>query len=539
MSVPPTQRPVPEEMDDDVPLPPEESRTKRKLVSPDGRELQEAKKQRANPEMDVKTKAICCILHWHEFLLKEFTVKREHIDDVADITSICWTAHTKFRQETNAVGSLINKITDDHEFKIHLSAVKWSKIKGLKTIAAEYGFDYGTTDNSRSKTGTLGSILCILTSFRPRFNEVRVGTNGVVLKKEGSDTYVMPIEQFGLSSRHQVLTTGCTFNPTLQSSMKQSLGPMTIAINLAMQQETNFQKPWKSAFVNCFKLIPYAQSIADLIAGEKQKNTALMCMLGDIALFGTTRASNKVAFPMSLLLTVAWKDAIYAEYFKGTCPNVSLKHIPPFVKFLDFSGAGAYSFWGLAKDTLYFARRGENMTERTIKECVFLAAWGMQKEDLGILKYMTGHEFQTRREMGNQFKERGSGPDIKVSLIGFRRVCKLASASQTNFVTGGKGQICRAPTVSGKCELRVQLDDDIYKVLEEAREDHIPGALEQSKILARLARVKETIGQRIKKEGVIKYGTTDFYVKAENGNYGDKATDAPVLTSKYFYGQDD
>lgn len=49
-------------------------------------------------------------------------------------------------------------------------------------------------------------------------------------------TIDMSIRRFGLSAEHAILTSGCTFNPTLQSSTKMTLGPMTIALNLAQQK---------------------------------------------------------------------------------------------------------------------------------------------------------------------------------------------------------------------------------------------------------------------------------------------------------------
>lgn len=516
--------------------------SKRKLVDPEGREIPDPKRSRALPDESLKLNAIKLILHWHEFFLKIFNIQREHIDDVADITSFLWTIHSKFRQDANGIGSMTTKITDAHQFTFKDLYLEWGKIKTvLKSTAALYGFDYGTSESSKAKTGTLGAILCLFTCYRPRFNEVRTGTSKITLRKLNNDTYEMPIEMFGLSLRHTILTTGCTYNPTLQSSMKQSLGPMTIAINLAMQTDRTYQRAWKQVFVSTFKLFPYAHEIAELLAGNKNHNNALMGVLADIALFGTTRASNKAAFPASILLTVAYLNENYAKFFSQTYPNTALvdSMIHTAVSNIDFSGSGAYGLWRAACQSHFIARKGLDMTVRTIKEAVFHAVWNSHKEDFGLLYYMTHHDFQTRREMGNQFQERGAGQEITFRLIAFHRLTKMANASQSDFIAGSKGQISRAPTFSGKCEQRVNLDDELYRVLLERQEETSGNINDPGRILARLSKVKETIAKKLQTEGIIKYGTTDFYLYDRTGQgYGEKANDLPTLTKKYFFGQD-
>nr|QMP82385.1 nucleocapsid protein [Dipteran orthomyxo-related virus OKIAV195] len=520
--------------------------TKRRLVDPDGNEIPDPKRMRATPDGDTKIRALMLILHWHEAFLRFFRgIARHDIDEIADLTSFCWTIHTKFRQDSNMVGSMVTRITDSHEFVHHEEKVTWGGIKNdFKLIAGLYGFDYGTSEASKSRTGTLGAILSLLVCFRPRCNEVRTGTNKIVLRKTANTVDDIPIEQFGLGPRHSVLMNGCTLNPTLQSSMKQSLGPMTIAINLAMQQDRTYQRAWKQAFITTFKLIPGVNEIANIIAGSKRQNDAIMNMLGDIALWGITRSSNKATFPVSFLLTVAERNERYAYFFsQNRLPNtpITIDMLPDSIKTMDFSGAGAYRLWDDASKSSYTIRKGKGMTVKTAKELVFHATWGTQKEDLGLLEWMTGHEFQTRREMGDQFQGRGSsGSSALFQLIKFRRVSKLANASQTDFITGGKGQISRAPTFSGKCSQRVDLEGELFKTLMETREEVTGVIHERGKIIARLAKVKETIANRIRREGQVVYGTTNYYIfQSDIEGYGPLEVENPTLTGRYFYGQDD
>lgn len=59
-------------------------------------------------------------------------------------------------------------------------------------------------------------------------------------------------------------------------------------------------------------------------------------------------------------------------------------------------------------------------------------------------------------------------------------------------------------------------------------------------ILSRLSKLRETIATRLRTEGVIHYGTTDFFRYSDNEEgYGAEATDGPTLNQKYFFGQDE
>lgn len=217
--------------------------TKRLLVNLDGAEVPDPKRSKAEPNLIVKLNAIKLLLHWHEYLVKVYEVEGvEKIDTIADLTSILWTAHTKFRQDANRAGGLSTKITDDFEFSANNRTKKWKELKEpLMKLAHLYGFRYETTNTGRALTGTLGSILALIDTFRPRLNEIRVGTTKITLTKRDNSLCQTTIGTFGLAAEHAILMTGCTFNPTLQSSMKMSLGCMTIAINLCQQQDKRYQ----------------------------------------------------------------------------------------------------------------------------------------------------------------------------------------------------------------------------------------------------------------------------------------------------------
>lgn len=161
------------------------AQTKRRMVDLNGTELPDPKRMRAEPDKNAKDNALTLLLHWHEYLFREFKMKAvENIDSIADLTGFIWTIHTKFRQESNKVGNLRTIITNDTEFTANGMKIKYVNIKEtMKEIAEWYGFRYGQTEADKAATGTLGSYLALFYAFRSRFNEARVETTKVTLRK--------------------------------------------------------------------------------------------------------------------------------------------------------------------------------------------------------------------------------------------------------------------------------------------------------------------------------------------------------------------
>lgn len=94
------------------------------------------------------------------------------IDSITDLTSIIWTIHTKFRQDSNRVESLVTKITDEFEFQVNDRKWMWKNIKtSVINVAGLYDFKYETTEEGRAKTGILGSILALIDTVRRRLSE--------------------------------------------------------------------------------------------------------------------------------------------------------------------------------------------------------------------------------------------------------------------------------------------------------------------------------------------------------------------------------
>lgn len=415
---------------------------KRKNVDELGNEVPDSKRNRAVPEKNVKMNVFKLILHWHEYLRYKFNVPtRYNIDEIANLTSICSTIHTKFHQDTNGVGSLKDRITDDFEFTAVGNTLKYSQIgPTMKQIASVYGFRYQATEEDRKKLGTLSSILVLVVGYRSRFNEVRLGNTSITLKKMNDQEYEMELHRFGLNNTHCCLLHGCRYNPSLQSSMKQALGPMTTALNLCMNQDPKYAKSWKDAFCQAFKLVTGHEDIANTISGTRTKHAAILRQLADIGLFGVTRTSNKAFIPVALLLTSFEKRCPgYMERFAGaavTLVEIPDAYLPPNIVNIDFSGHGLLHFWNSCSAFAFYIHGDpEILNGADASQMLFHAVMGTHKDNLNLLRWMTDTPFKTRRELGDVFRGRAtSGKQVKLQIITYKKFSKMASAAQIDLV---------------------------------------------------------------------------------------------------------
>lgn len=524
---------------------------KRRNVDVEGNEIPDSKRNKAVPEVEKKHNALLFILHAHEWLMKDFDVKdRGDIDAVADITSVVVTSHNYNRQMANGVGGLRELITADFVFTANGINVPGGRVTtGLKNLAERYGFKYTRNEDDRKNIGTLSSILSLVGGYRHRLSEVRLGNVVIMKTKRGNEELTMELSRFGLNNTHAPFLTGCSYTPSLQSSMKQSLGPLTVLINLTLNTEEKYARAWKDAFCQAFKLVPNIEEMANLLAGSRARYSSLIRALGDLCHFGITRSSNKAFIPAAMLLRVNTTHCpVYKARFENTLSDYSftlgVENLGAPLLNLDFSGHGLLYFWNQAASER-FTMRGdnENMSEETAAQINFHSVMGSQKENLDLLDWMTGAKFQTRREMGNCFARKGeSGKHVAFNPIPFLRFAKLASAAQTDFIRGGKGQVSRAPVFSGRCRVEVDADSELFRILKTSQETMGSfGLMTDDRAIAIINGVKATINTRISADKMIGYGTTSFYLPCNNTQgkeYGDAVEVPKMMKPRYFYQQD-
>lgn len=216
--------------------------------------------------------------------------------------------------------------------------------------------------------------------------------------------------------------------------------------------------------------------------------------------------------------------------------------LPANILNIDFSGKGLFALWNSLKDEQFEIRGGRKMTPDIASQVLLHSVFGTYRENLVLVEWMTGRGLQTRREFGEVFRCKATdGSNVKASIIPFQYVSKLASAAQTDFFAGGKGQIARVPVFSGKAIQRVTLEDDLIEVLR-ATDDIVQGRpTTQREVLAeKLDQCKKVILARLDKDKIISYGTTQWFKApaADGSAYGDVVEVVPELHKKYFFGNE-
>lgn len=129
-----------------------------------------------------------------------------------------------------------------------------------------------------------------------------------------------------------------------------------------------------------------------------------------------------------------------------------LKHIPMICElsgWVDHSGKGAFFLWKQAATKKISIRL--NTDSSAASEIIFHSVWGSHWEDLEILKYMTGHDFQTRRKLADAFRGKGSTASaLPITNIGIVKYAKLSQALPTSFTSGGSPQAWNKTVFAGK-----------------------------------------------------------------------------------------
>lgn len=84
-------------------------------------------------------------------------------------------------------------------------------------------------------------------------------------------------------------------------------------------------------------------------------------------------------------------------------------------------------------------------------EIIFHSVWGSHWEDLEILKFMTGRDFQTRRKLADALRGKGTTANLlTVTNIGIAKYAKLSQALPTSFTSGGSQQVWNKTVFAGK-----------------------------------------------------------------------------------------
>lgn len=166
-------------------------------------------------------------------------------------------------------------------------------------------------------------IVEIITLFRSFYDEVRTGVTrfrvresvakrGVKRTRDGKlvpqlriQEHTQNISQYGLTNQHIFLLQGVTLAPERRTGVLRSLGPLTQAILLIM--EDKYFDKLKSAMNHSLQMLPMATEIINSLkeAAHPGNVSGVMKELGDILLLTTSRSTQKAYFPL-ILFHIMW-----------------------------------------------------------------------------------------------------------------------------------------------------------------------------------------------------------------------------------------
>lgn len=524
--------------------------TERKNVDVEGNEVPDSKRTNVNPDKAREMNALLLILHWHEALIAGFQIKdRTNIDAVAELSSIILACHGRNKQVAKAGKLLDSRLSGDFKFAANdVKMLGKDCAELMEAIANEHGFRYSPYENDRSMA-TVTDLLYSVCAYRHSFAEVTLGNAFIKLQKVDETVYKMPLFSFGFNNTHAPYLYGCTFAPALQFKMKQYLGPITVMINLCMNKDQRYRKAWKDAFTQAFKRIPRVEDMANLLAGSTTRHTAMIRNLADLCIFGITKTPNKAFLPAAVLLALNMREShTYKATFSTTPQNFVFRldnsYLCESLKNIDFYGHGLLNVWNRAATELYSIKGDPDlMTPAQAAQVVLHAAIGTHKENLDLLKWMTGIDFQTRRMLGDCFKGReSSGHGVAVQLIPFKRFAK--SASPTNYPACRRGgQISRSPTFSGRITVRVDDDSELFKILGgPTGYAGYFGPMTGFRALKIMHQMKERLKNRLTQDRMIQYEGTDFYqpnLESYGLEYGEKVEMNQPLRKIFFHHQEE
>lgn len=275
-------------------------------------------------------------------------------------------------------------------------------------------------------------IVEIMTLFKAFFDEVRTGVTrfrvrsnmekiaqkrdirGVTRGVQTTGPLTHTLSQYGLTNHHIPLLQGITLAPERRTGVIRSLGPMTQALLLVM--EDKFPAKLANSFFNSTQMLPMAAEITTCLREARKPGSVsgLLKELGDILLLTTTRSTQKMYHP--LLATLHMWDQRTVTGMKWS-----------------FSGVDAMFIYNycVSNGMKYRVKSGE--AGSLMNEVIFHAIFGTYLDDLGICSQITDKtaKWAQRRAMDIVFTKRADAEVREIVPIKFTHGSKMAQSLLT------------------------------------------------------------------------------------------------------------
>jgi len=494
-----------------------QKRQKTVHVDPDSGRADDGRQQeRQVLDKTVRDKVLAGLLACHIQLLPKLELPLEALTDIhmsTQMTSAIYTSHTVLRQQANGRGNVQSKVEGKIiKFKSGRfdSEIDFECLTDLVKKAMKcFGFEYTKPGPNETNHwfGVAAPILSFMAGFKYRFDELRVGQASFSIGKEGDATKVVKLSKWGLNTNHHSLCEGITFPPNKQSSIAQSLGPLTGLIKLTLSTDALYQQKWVNAVMRTCAHVPEIATICSMIKGKGAFETkGLICAIGNLLLLISGRQAHRAFMPAGALIMSLMNPNDVNFMYSNSCVDY-----PGF----DYSRISRFNFSGQASFVAYnrlSAMSCPSVLGKHAAQIFFHAVWGTYCEDLGVLEWMTqtSGEWANRAELGDCFRAYGTCNDtLNFQTIKFRYFSKLCSASNSGLLGRREQQTVNSYVFAGKREQK--FCTTFLASLKEANQN--PTAVRKD-IPSLTKMIQETTNKLIelirKKNRIIEMGTVEW-----------------------------
>nr|QPL15321.1 nucleoprotein [Hemipteran orthomyxo-related virus OKIAV187] len=340
----------------------------------------------------------------------------------------------------------------------------------LRTVGLKYGQDEMGIKGGDFWIGTMTPYVNFASAFKFRMDEIRTGHYSLIIGRDrNGEDKKLSVAQFGYGEAQHPYLEGSSYPPDLQNSAARSMGPLTNVIRYTMEtKETEYNKRVKESIIHAFSSYDWAQNLPECLINTQPINVMnLTFALGRLCLVNPPKYQRRAYAP---LFWTALYCLTQAEIELCSFTFDSKGPIDP--KGLDFKEGGIRKNANTSKNTYFYDCSGKgsmrlwetfNQPEarfylmapsnnaRIWTEVIYHAYWGSQADDFGVLRWMTGHDFLTRKEMRNYAAARKDKTKEKVPLIKITHkwYSKLTSGNVTGITDHRSKQITANPTRAG------------------------------------------------------------------------------------------
>lgn len=315
----------------------------------------------------------------------------------------------------------------------------------MKGVATTAGLEYTQSNRADNNHwyGIANPIFNILSAFKMRFDEIRIGVSRIPVGKRGETTDYVDVSQYGLTPAHHVLLEGSTYKPERRSAMAQTVGPLT-SLLAAYKSRDPYRNKWVEAVKRDLVHIPNALNLCNSMQGKRAEEVApALSAFADVVLLAGSRNAQRAFFPLCFVMfAVSTPEQLVR--LKATRRVAAMGNAV-----VDFSGKGMWNVYKMCCGQPW--KMETAMDDVLASQVVYHSIFGTQNEDLGVLQAVTSVKspWKLRSEIADKFRSQGKALKA-INLPTQLLYAKMAQANMTGMLTESAFQIRSKQVFAGK-----------------------------------------------------------------------------------------